>query len=394
MKYMLLILNIVFSQLYLELIATDFDKPIYVTSHPKNSNIIYVVEQEGYIWSFEYATKIEKVFLDLSDRIHKPVFPGDERGLLGFAFDPNYHVNGFIYINYNDKEGNTVISRLTCLNDNNNGLKYPDVNTEIIMMKFKQPYSNHNGGHLAFGPDGFLYISVGDGGSAGDPENRAQDLTNVFGTILRIQPIDDGSYNVPYSNPFINNDMFKNEIWTYGLRNVWRFSFDRLSGDMYLGDVGQNSWEEINYIKYGNNDGINFGWNIMEASSCFKDDCTDSLYTYPVFEYPNDAKYIRTLFGLKHKNVHGCSVTGGYVYRGKDIPSIYGKYIFGDYCTGKIWSFSLDNYEIHDFVDHTSELLSSINKKKFYLSSFGETLDGEILLVDYNGSIYKLKIRN
>ena len=394
MKYMLLILNIVFSQLYLELIATDFDKPIYVTSHPNNSDIIYIVEQDGYIWSFEYSTQSEKVFLDISDRAHKPLFPGDERGLLGFAFDPNYNTNGFIYINYNDKDDNTIISRLTCLKENNMDLRFPDIDTEIIMMKFKQPYSNHNGGHLAFGPDDFLYISVGDGGSAGDPDNRAQDLTNIFGTILRIQPIGNGSYEIPDNNPFINNNMFKDEIWAYGLRNVWRFSFDKLSGDMYLGDVGQNSWEEINYIKSGDNRGANFGWNIMEASSCFKEDCSSSLYTPPIFEYPNDAKYVRTLLGLKHRNVNGCSITGGYVYRGLDIPSIYGKYIFGDYCTGKIWSFNLDDYEVKNFVDHTTELLDSIHKKKFYLSSFGETINGEILLVDYSGSIYKLRMRN
>ena len=276
MKYILLILNIVFSQLYLELIATDFDKPIYVASHPSNSDIIYIVEQEGYIWSFEYSTKSEKIFLDITDRSHKPLFPGDERGLLGFAFDPNYNINGFIYINYNDKDDNTIISRFTCLKDDSTDLRYPDTNTEAVIMKFKQPYSNHNGGHLAFGADGFLYISVGDGGSAGDPENRAQDLTNVFGTILRIQPTDNGSYKIPYSNPFINDNMLRDEIWAYGLRNVWRFSFDKLSGDMYLGDVGQNSWEEINYIKSGNNEGINFGWNIMEASSCFKEDCSIS----------------------------------------------------------------------------------------------------------------------
>ena len=387
MKYLILILNIAFSQLYLELIATDFDKPLYVTSNPDDSNILYVVEQEGYIWSIKHGEEIDTPFLDITDRVHKPLFPGDEMGLLGFAFDPEYHTNGFIYVNYNDKSDNTIISRFLCIDES------IDNNTEIIMMKFKQPYGNHNGGHLAFGPDNFLYISTGDGGSSGDPENRAQDLTNIFGSILRILPMENGTYVIPETNPFFDYDEFKHEIWAYGLRNVWRFSFDKLTGDMYLGDVGQNSWEEINHIMYGENSGINFGWNVMEASSCFKDECSTSLYRLPIFEYPNDAKYVRTLLGLKQKNVHGCSVTGGYVYRGKNIPSMYGKYIFGDYCTGKVWSFKLENNKVDDFVDHTSDLLKSINKKKFYLSSFGETSNGELLLIDYSGSIYKLQTK-
>ena len=385
MKYFILILNIVLPQLYLELIATDFDKPIFVTSHPENSNIIYVVEQEGYIWTFNNNEESHKIFLNITDRVHKPLFPGDEMGLLGFTFDPNYIENGYIYINYNDKYDNTIISRFVSVDNK------VDNKTESIIMEFKQPYGNHNGGHLTFGPDNFLYISVGDGGSAGDPENRAQDLTNIFGSILRISPNQDGGYSIPDSNPFINNINARNEIWAYGLRNVWRFSFDKLSGDMFIGDVGQNSWEEINYIMNNQQPGVNFGWNIMEASSCYKAECTSSFYTLPVFEYPNDARYVKTLLGIKQKNVHGCSVTGGYVYRGKNIPSLFGRYIFGDYCTGKVWSFKLDNNESIDFKDHTDELLGSVNKNKFYLSSFGETADGELLLIDYSGSIYKLR---
>ena len=264
MKYLILILNIAFSQLYLQLIGTGFDKPIYVASDLNNPNILYVVEQEGYIWCINYIEETENFFLDITDRVHKPLFPGDERGLLGFAFDPSFNTNGFIYVNYNDKNDNTIISRFTYINQS------IDISSEVIIMKFKQPYANHNGGHIAFGPDNLLYISVGDGGSSGDPENRAQDLTNIFGTILRILPMDDGTYSIPPDNPFLGNDEFKDEIWAYGLRNVWRFSFDTITGDMYLGDVGQNSWEEINHIKFNQNPGINFGWNIMEGSNCFK----------------------------------------------------------------------------------------------------------------------------
>ena len=378
----IVLINLSFSQLSLELISSGFDKPIYVTTEPNNNNKLYVVEQEGSIWTIDLLNdSLEVLVLDLTDRVHKPLFPGDERGLLGLAFDPEYLSNSFIYVNYNDKENNTIVSKIKL----NEKIDFE----ENILLKFKQPYSNHNGGHLDFGPDGYLYISIGDGGSSGDPESRAQDTTNYFGTILR---------TLPKSNDSLN---FNKEIYAYGLRNVWRFSFDKITGDMYLGDVGQNSWEEINFIPAGSKEKINFGWNYMEASSCFREETEcfglKDNFEYPIFEYPNDAKYARTLFGLKQKNIHnihGCSVTGGYVYRGKNIPKLYGKYIFGDYCTGKVWSFRYENDEVIDFKDHTLELLGSINKKSFYLSSFGESDDGELFLIDYDGEIYKLKGKN
>jgi len=420
----IVLINLSFAKLSLDLIASGFDKPIYVTTAPNNNNILYVVEQDGYIRAIDLSNNFsETLFLDITDRVHLPLFPGDEMGFLGLAFDPNYSQNQLIYVNYNDKDENTIISRIKFV-DNQNF-------EEEILLKFKQPYSNHNGGHMTFGPDGYLYISVGDGGSSGDPDNRAQDLSNVFGKILRIDVSNKSvKYTIPYDNPFsatsnyvteiIRKNNFipdvvydplgmpglvnkillpQEEIWVYGLRNVWRFSFDRLTGDMYLGDVGQNSWEEINFIPRYSKGGINFGWNIMEASSCYNDDCEklsivkkDEL-ELPIFEYPNDAKYVRTLLGLKQKNkknIHGCSVTGGYVYRGSAIPELYGKYIFGDYCTGKVWSFKYEFNKLTDFEDHTEGIRTSINKKNFYLSSFGESNDGELFLVDYDGNIYKL----
>jgi glucose/arabinose dehydrogenase len=383
---LIVIINFISAQLYLELLGQDFDKPIYVTTSPINSNIFYIVEQDGYIWIVDDGKELSTPFLDITDRVHKPLFPADEMGLLGFAFDPNFTDNGFIYINYNDKDDNTIISRFKTESNKVN------INTEQYILRFKQPYSNHNGGHIAFDSEGYFYISVGDGGSAGDPDNRAQDLTNLFGSILRIKLNDDASYSIPKDNPFLKDNYMK-EIWLYGLRNVWRFSFDRLNNDMYLGDVGQNAWEEINYISHDSKGGLNFGWNIMEASSVFLRDYNDSTlhyYQLPIFEYPNDAKYVRTILGIKQKDVHGCSVTGGYVYRGSRIPELYGRYFFGDYCTGKIWSFYLNDGKAIDFRDHTNELLDSINKNKFYLSSFGESENGELLLVDYSGSIYRI----
>ena len=386
----LILQSIVISQLHLELIGDDFDKPIFAISDPINPDIIFVVEQDGYIWILDDKKSKNRLFLDITDRVHLPLFPADERGLLGFAFDPNYNDNGYVYVNYVDKDDNTIISRFFSRS------YFVDISTEVKIIEIKQPYSNHNGGHIAFGQDSNLYISVGDGGSAGDPENRAQDLTNFFGSILRIKVLDNGQYDIPNDNPFVLEKNKKNEIWAYGLRNVWRFSFDSENGDIYMGDVGQNSWEEINYQSVESNNGLNYGWNFMEASHCFPEDsdCKKEGLISPLFEYPNDAKYVRTIFGLKQKNVHGCSITGGYVYRGKNISDLYGRYIFGDYCSGKIWSINHENGDVNSLIDHTNELLGSINKEKFYLSSFGETSEGELLVVDYSGDIYLLKKDN
>ena len=381
-----ILINFAFGDFLLNLIYDGFDKPVFATSNKAYPECIYIVEQDGIIKVLDENNNVS-TFIDLKDKVHDILFPADEMGLLGLAFDPNFANNGLFYINYNDNNDNTIISRFS--SKKNIG----ELESEKILLTIEQPYSNHNGGSIEFGPDNYLYISVGDGGSSGDPQNRAQDLTNYFGSILRIEiPENADYYLIPKDNPFYGIDEYRQEIWSYGLRNAWKFTFDRFTGDIYIGDVGQNSWEEINFIKSGSNGGLNFGWNIMEASSCYKPDfgCDNFKSQLPIFEYPNDAKYIRTILGLKHKNVHGCSVTGGYVYRGENIKELYGKYIFGDYCTGKIWSFKYDNGELLNFEDHTNELLQSINKKKFYLSSFGETSAGELLLIDYSGSLYKL----
>jgi len=346
---------------------------------------IFVVEQDGIIKLINNSKLEETPFLDITDRVLSPFYPGDERGLLGFALDPKFRENGFFYVNYIDENNTSIVSRFS--SENLRGIKA----SENYILKVDQPYSNHNGGHLEFGLDNYLYISFGDGGSAGDPEDRAQDLNSLLGKILRIN-VSQIPYEIPIGNPFYSKgDDVKKEIWHYGLRNVWRFSFDRANGDMYMGDVGQNNWEEINYQESSQR-GINYGWNIMEGKHCFNEhiSCDSLLYELPIYEYPNNANYVKTLIGLKQPNTDGCSVTGGYVYRGDDIPEIYGKYIFGDYCTGKIWSFRNNNGIVTDFKDHTSEILSSMDKKSFYLSSFGESYDGELFIIDYNGSLYKI----
>ena len=238
---MKLLINILFSSISVKLISDGFKEPIYVVSIPYNDDLL-VLEQRGVIYLIENGTSNKTKFLDIRDRVHYPLFPGDEMGLLGLALDPNYKENGYYYLNYVDKNDFTTISRFYT-----NGV-LSNNKSEKVILKFPQPYSNHNGGCIEFNQDGYLYIATGDGGSAGDPENRAQDLTNLFGKILRIIINEDGDYTIPIDNPYLNNEKYKPEIWAYGLRNPWRFTFDKLNGDMYIADVGQNLWEEINYI--------------------------------------------------------------------------------------------------------------------------------------------------
>ena len=381
-----LLLNFIFPNIGAKKIASGFDKPTYICSFPNHNNYHLVLEQNGTIKIIKNNQILRTYFLDIRDRVHKPLFPGDEMGLLGFAFDPNYIKNNYIYIHYNDKEDNTIVSRFEVLDGFANKL------SEKNILKLKQPYMNHNGGTISFGEDGYLYIGLGDGGSAGDPEKRAQDLTNLFGSILRIDINVESNYLIPKDNPFINIDNVKSEIWSYGLRNPWRFSFDKLTGDMIIGDVGQYLWEEINFESFPSKGGKNYGWNILEGNHCYPEDseCDSDGLIMPIFEYPNNANYAKTLFGIKQPNMDGCSITGGYVYRGNDLKDIYGKYIFGDYCTGKIWSIVINDNEFINLKNHTDSIMESIGKKEFYLSSFGQNNNGEIFIVDYNGTIYQL----
>ena len=315
--YILLSLR-VFADIGVKKIAQGFDKPVYVLPIPNTANELLVLEQKGLV-RYIKNNKLSKIpFLDIRDRVHKPLFPGDEMGLLGFTFDPDFDQNKFCYVHYNDKEDKTVISRFEVKE------KYANKSSEKIILTLLQPYSNHNGGTIEFGKDGYLYIGLGDGGSSGDPEKRAQDLSSLFGSILRIDVNTDKPYIVPESNPFTFHKKYKHEIWAYGLRNPWRFSFDRLTGDMIIGDVGQNLWEEINIEYFGDNGGRNYGWNIMEGKHCYPldiTDCENTEFVNPAFEYPNNANYVKTLFGIKQPNMDGCSITGGYIYRGVNIPS-------------------------------------------------------------------------
>ena len=376
--YLVITLNILISQdLSYKKIASGFKKPLYLTSHVTKSNTLFVVEQRGIIWSLVDGKKEKNPFLDIRDRVHTPIFPGDERGLLGFAMSPYYSKDNFIYVNYVNNDGETNISRFK-------------KGSEEILISFQQPYSNHNGGMLEFGPDGYLYISVGDGGSAGDPHDNAQNLSNFFGSILRIDVNTESGYKIPDSNPFVGLTDAKEEIWAYGIRNAWRFSFDKLTGDLYIGDVGQNSWEEINFQSASSNGGENYGWNHYEGDSVFneKEEIDDTAM--PIYVYPNNANIVKVLLGWKEDDVHGCSVTGGYVYRGSSINSLKGHYLFADYCTGRIWSFKYENQLFSDFKELTKSIDLGGGTRTIYISSFGEDLNGELYILDYNGSIYQI----
>ena len=374
------------------LIADGYKKPVFITSYPNNAKLLYIVEQAGLIKIINDGKKLSRPFFDINKRVVNPNRPGDERGLLGFAFHPNHTNNGKFYINYMDNDGNTIISEFST----NSELR-ADHKSERIILKLKQPYGNHNGGDIQFGPDGYLYISIGDGGKAGDPLNAGQDLSSLFGKIIRID-IEQKPYGIPKSNPFFGQKDKREEIWAWGLRNVWRFSFDKQTGDKYLADVGQNKWEEVNFEPASSKGGLNYGWRIMEANHCYdpKENCPTEGLIKPIIEYPNDANHPAFAFRIieelsfSETDVEGCSVTGGYVYRGQKIKSMEGQYIFGDYCSGNIWTLKVVNGKAINFKNRTEEINIGGGEFTTYISSFGQDSDGEIYIIDYNGGIYKL----
>lgn len=339
------------------------------------SDLFFVTEQAGLIRVFQNSQSVTDapVFLDLRDRVSQG---HNEEGLLGLAFDPAFNDNGFFYVYYSaSNPRRSVLSRFSASGGDSN---LADIDSELVIMEIPQPAGNHNGGQLAFGPDGFLYIGVGDGGRGGDPFGNGQDTGTLLGSILRIDVSGanaDEEYKIPPGNPFANVDGSRGEIFAYGLRNPWRFSFDMGlawssspgAGDpeIWVADVGQNQWEEIDLVRIGRN----YGWNVMEGGHCFspRSDCSDAGLEYPVAEYGRDA---------------GCSVTGGYVYRGDSSPSLTGAYVFGDFCSGRIWGMRYDGRSVTD-----SLLLveSGLN-----ITSFGQDLSGEIYVLSRNAGIYRL----
>lgn len=339
---------------YLRRIATGLNKPVYLTHAGDGSGRLFLVEKIGAIRLFKDGVLMENPFLDIQDRIKSS---GSEQGLLGLAFDPEYRTNGRFYVNYIDLDGNTVVARYLVSSADPDRA---DPASETAILRVNQPYPNHNGGDLLFGPDGFLYIGLGDGGSAGDPLGNGQRLDMLLGKLLRID-VGAEPYAIPPDNPFVGRPDARPEIWAYGLRNPWRFSFDHATGDLYIGDVGQDEYEEIDFQPAGSPGGQNYGWNIMEGLHTYQGGDTGGLIL-PVAEYPHTGG--------------NCSVTGGYVYRGSKNPALQGTYLFGDYCTGAAWVLRRfpDGWRMAEWFEmHMS------------ISSFGEDENGELYVLDYKG---------
>jgi hypothetical protein len=363
-------------------------KALYITQPSLEKNRLFVLNQKGLIHIIKNGKTLDEPFLDISDRVHGSLTPGSEEGLLGLAFHPEYKENGYFYVNYVDRNDTSVVSRFSVT-------QHPDTadkNSEKILLKLAQPFGNHNGGHLAFGPkDGMLYIGFGDGGKWGDPYDNAQNLNTLLGAILRIDVNSGDPYSIPVDNPFIGQKDKRPEIFCYGLRNPWRFSFDRETNDLIIGDVGQNLWEEISWTTWDVSKGANYGWRTMEANHCYNPEefCDTTGLVMPVHEYPNNAAYMKILMGMDNSEATGCSVTGGYVYRGADNPHLWGTYIFGDYCTGRIWSFKLKDGKPVGFKNLRKELKKHSKDVPLFISSFGEDNLGELYVVDYLGAVYK-----
>ena len=362
-------------------------KALYITQPALEKDRLFVLNQKGQIHIIKNGKTLNEPFLDISDRVHGSLTPGSEEGMLGLAFHPEYKENGYFYVNYVDRNDTSIVSRFSVTHHPETA----DKNSEKILLKLAQPFGNHNGGHLAFGPrDGMLYIGFGDGGKWGDPYDNAQNLNTLLGAILRIDVNSGDPYSIPVDNPFNGQKDKRPEIFCYGLRNPWRFSFDRETNDLIIGDVGQNLWEEISWTTWDVSKGANYGWRTMEANHCYNPEefCDTTGLVMPVHEYPNNAAYMKILMGMDNSEATGCSVTGGYVYRGADNPHLWGTYIFGDYCTGKIWSIKNYNSIDYEIIDWTKDLMC--NKSQLYISSFGKDENGELYIIDHAGSIYKI----
>ncbi|WP_281540705.1 PQQ-dependent sugar dehydrogenase [Maribacter aestuarii] len=342
----------------------DFSRPLDLQSPEDGSNRLFVVEQGGAIKVFENDESVENTttFFDIGNRIAS----SGELGLLGLAFHPNFGTNGFFYVTYTPSNDLALVSRFKVSATNPN---LADITSETVLLRIPQPFDNHNGGQLAFGPDGYLYISSGDGGGAGDPNGNAQNLNNLLGKILRIDVnvLENGlEYSIPAENPFVDTQDARAEIFAYGLRNPWRFSFDVQSGRLWAGDVGQGELEEIDIIQNGGN----YGWNILEGTRCYNAvNCESEGTIAPVFEYNHDS--------------NDKSVTGGYVYRGSLVPSLKGFYIYGDFISGRIWALSTN---LGGNLNNQLLLETGLN-----ISSFGTDDNNELFVCSFDGNIYRFE---
>lgn len=356
-------------RLTLELVAEGFLAPVGLEHAPDDARL-FVIEQRGEVFVIEGGRRGARPWLDLKDR----VACCGERGLLGLAFAPDFARSRRVFVHYSDKKGDTRVSELRA------GDTGVDPRSERVLFTHPQPYANHNGGQLAFGPDGRLYLGLGDGGAANDPHGHGQDLGTALGKLLRFDASVPGQLRAAPDNPFLDRTGARREIWSYGLRNPWRFSFDRETGDLYIADVGQNRWEEVHVApaRTGRGKGANFGWSVFEGSHCFgkRGRCEATRGAVPpVLEYPHP---------------QGCSITGGHVYRGKRLPALRGAYFYGDYCTAFVRSFRLEDDRACDARDWTDRLVLPKGRRLDAISAFGVDADGEIYVVDHQGEIYRI----
>lgn len=370
------------TEIGLQPVVDGLNQPVYVTSANDGSDRLFVVEQPGFIQIFANGGLLPTPFLDIEARVGSSGF---EQGLLGLAFAPNFGETGHAYVNYTNLDGTTIVSRFSLLTDDANQL---DPNSEFVVLTLPQPAQNHNGGMVLFGPDGYLYIGTGDGGAANDRFENGQNPSALLGKMLRIDVTSDPSqpYLIPTDNPWIDNDWMidgdsvdvLDEIWAVGLRNPWRYSFDRATGDLWIADVGQNQYEEVNFVaastlasgpENGSIQAMNFGWPIMEASECFAaiGGCESSGLVLPVAAYDHSGH---------------CSVTGGYVYRGQQFPILQGVYLYADFCSGVVWAIMPDGSGGWS----NSEVLQS----GLSISSFGEDEQGELYITALGGTVHQV----
>jgi glucose/arabinose dehydrogenase len=342
--------------------------PLAVVAPGDGTTRLFVVDQTGGIWIVADGKRQATAFLDIGSKVSK----GGEQGLLGLAFHPDYPRNPRFYTDYTDVDGNTVVSEWRVSSSDPNKA---DPKSEQVLLTVDQPFPNHNGGDVVFGPDGYLYITLGDGGSGGDPQGNGQRLDTLLAKILRIDvdhPSAGRRYGIPSDNPFVGRDGARPEAYVTGLRNPWRISFDRTTRDLWIGDVGQNAFEEIDVVRAGSGGGQNFGWNKLEGFHCYPsgDSCSTDGLTPPVTEYPHP---------------QGCSVTGGVVYRGSAYPALAGAYLFSDYCSGTIWAI--------DAAANDTRNPMVVGESHKAISSFGEDEAGEVYVTDLGGELLRVLAR-
>lgn len=371
-----------FPQLKLVEVASGLTQPLYGKAAPGQPGRLYLLEKGGVIKVLELeGNKLHPTpFLDISAKVSTR----SERGLLGLDFDRNYVENGIFYIHYNNLEGDTMLARMQ--RDAENELR-ADPDSEEILLQEPQPYANHDGGELTFGPDGMLYLGLGDGGAAADPKNNGQKPQSLLGKILRLD-VSGGPgspYRVPGDNPFVGDKEFRPEVWAWGLRNPWRFSFDRETGDLWIGDVGQNKWEEVNFAPASSKGGENYGWRIREAAHPFNDDDPKPKVPLidPIHEYRQGGP------------LNARSVTGGYVYRGSKIAGLRGWYVFGDYVSGQIWGLQQRDGELTGHIDLTPMLAGGPDRGAVpSLASFAEDAAGELYAIGLaTGMVYRIEAK-